>query len=131
MSSLGSEKALEIVTFQPVPEETGEQKVKTQDISSPASDTHTEGVVGEGLAWWALYRAGYLAQGRAQKSTKGILVDCLGFHVLPCPARLNFVHIHGLSSHRPRVSLASLQGLREYFCLCRPGYSLRHTPSLS
>lgn len=31
MTSLGSEKALQIVTFQLVPEDTGEQKVKTQD----------------------------------------------------------------------------------------------------
>lgn len=49
-------KALETVAFQPVPEDIGEQKVKTQDIRPLASEwpspvTHTEGVVGKGLAW--------------------------------------------------------------------------------
>lgn len=56
MASLGLGKALEIVAFQPVPEDLGEQKVKTQDIRPLASEwlsplTHTEGVAGERPAW--------------------------------------------------------------------------------
>lgn len=38
MTSLGLGKALEAVAFQPVPEDIGELKVKTQDIRPLASD---------------------------------------------------------------------------------------------
>lgn len=56
MISLRLGKALEILAFLPVPEDTGEQKAKSQDIRPLASEsssflTHTEGVLREGLAW--------------------------------------------------------------------------------